>query len=60
MCHITLVNPRGSLVGSTSMDPYKVLGTRIEDDSNSYKDATAFDDVPHYSALVKERSISHA
>ena len=60
MCHIILVDPRGPLVESTSMDPRTVLGTQLEDESDSYKDAMAFDNISHSDARVRKWSISHA
>ena len=40
------------------MDSDLLLGTHLEDDSNSYKDAIAFDGIPHSSALAREWSIN--
>ena len=60
MWHITLVDPRGPLVGDRFIDSRLLLGTQLEDDSNSYIDEIAFDDIPHSSALAIEWSVNHA
>ena len=42
------------------MDPRTVIGTQLEENFDSYKDAMAFDNIPHSDALVRKWSISHA
>ena len=56
MWHITLADPRGPLVGDRFMDSRLLLGTLLEDDSISYKDAMAFNNIPHTQARGEHKS----